>query len=273
MREPAWQVAQCAEQVTQWPADYAYFCRKLKGLTGLDLSAYKWAQMFRRLDSYRVRHGFCDFYALAVALEKDPAIVRSISDFITINVTEFFRNEEQWKLLSQRVIPALMSDRSRLRAWSAGCSAGQEAYSLAILLDELDIDGEVLATDIDEPSLKRAREGAYSDPEVAGIPKEILDAHFIYDGERYLVRSHIKRKLIFRRHDLLSDPYPDNMDLILCRNVLIYFTDKAKERVVRSFVSSLTPGGVLFTGSTEALFSPRNYGLEQIAPFLYRRVS
>lgn len=254
-------------------ADYSYFCTKAAELTGINLHNYKGNQMYRRLLNYMARHNIPDFAMFAMRLQKDPQEVARLVDYLTINVSEFFRNREHWDVLADRVVPLLAeSARWRLRVWSAGTAAGQEAYTAAIVLAERSLnEAFVLGTDIDEVSLSKARAARYTAAEVKGVPEDLLNKYFRQEGDVYVVADTIRRMVSFRRHDLLSSEYPGSMDLIICRNVLIYFSDQGKNEVISKFAASLRPGGVLFTGATEAIFNAQDYGLTQIFPFFYRR--
>lgn len=255
-------------------AEYIFFCKKVKELTGINLHNYKSKQMHRRLVNYMNRRQIPDFFTFAKRLGKEPGALNNLVDYLTINVSEFFRNNEQWKVLNERVIPRLVKAPvpGKLHIWSAGSAAGQEAYSLAMTLAEIRVRNvSILGTDIDEPSLKKAREGKYSHDEIKNVPGEFLSKYFSKEGSLYLVKDKVKKMVRFENHNLLGSDYPGNMDLILCRNVLIYFTDKGKEHVVSRLASSLKPGGVLFMGATEAIFNHREYGLSQISPFFYER--
>ncbi len=261
------------DDIRTYGPSYVYFCRKVKNVLGIDLAGYKGQQMHRRLDSLRIKLEMSDFYALARALEKDRAIASEVLGFVTINVSEFFRNPRQWATLRERVLPEVcVKPYGALRAWSAGSSAGQEAYSLAICLD-LMLPGRfsVLATDIDLVCLARGKEGLYSRQEVDGVPGGVLSEYFSQEGQSYRVKDRLRRNVMFGKHDLLGYNYPSGFHLILCRNVLIYFTGASRHTVVENLVGAMNKGGVLFTGSTEALFGPQDYGLTQIYPFFYRK--
>ncbi|HHY45485.1 MAG TPA: protein-glutamate O-methyltransferase CheR [Firmicutes bacterium] len=261
------------DDIRAYGADYVHFCLRLKKLSGIDLSSYKSRQMHRRLQNYRNRLGFSDFYTFSVALQKDEQKLKGLLDFITINVSEFFRNPEQWRILRESVLPTLVVYRSGqpVRVWSAGSSAGQEAYSLAISVLEAGGVPKVLGTDIDEASLKKARAGIYSSEEIKGVSKVYLTRYFEPHGDGYRVREILRRAVAFERGNLLTDEYPNDLDLAVCRNVLIYFTDQGKQRVLRGLADSLRRGGVLFTGATEPVFNPASYGLSQMHPFFYQR--
>jgi len=255
--------------------DYAQFLAAVKRLSGVDLAQYKQQQMRRRLASFRDRHGFADFATLAAALKRDDHLLRTFLDYVTINVSSFFRNPDQWKVLETRILPRLVRESGgTLACWSAACSTGEEPYSLAMLLLRLRpaVRFEVLATDIDASALARAEEGWYDAAKVQEeVPPALREAFFRQEGNRMRVDERVRRCVRFRRHDLLADPFPTGLDLIVCRNVMIYFTDEAKERLYRQFHDALRPGGVLFVGSTEQIFSPHRYGFALEAPFFYRR--
>ncbi|MGE5580740.1 MAG: CheR family methyltransferase [Bacillota bacterium] len=262
------------DDIRTYGLDYVHFCQKVKKLTSIDLESYKGQQMHRRLESYRSRNGMPDFTSLANSVQRDPAKLRALVDFLTINVSEFFRNPDQWKVLREKVLPALIHQGGGIKAWSAGSSAGQEAYTLAITLCEAGAVGStVLGTDIDEPSLKKAEAAVYTKEEVAGIPRSLLVKYFVPDGTGYLANETLRKMVSFRRKNLLSDQYPSGLDLVMCRNVLIYFTDKGKNQVIAGLANSLREGGVLFTGATEAIFNPGMFGLVQMQPFFYRRLA
>lgn len=255
--------------------EYAYFCKKVTELSGIKLDNYKSQQMHRRLVNYMKRNQVPDFLTFARRIEKDQNELDEFLDYLTINVSEFFRNKEHWQVLKNEIIPELTQSApigKAINVWSAGASGGQEAYSLAMLFLEMNLNWvSVLGTDIDGKSLTKAREGRYSEDEVKGVPEDLLVKYFDYDGQWYCVNKKVKRLVRFEEHNLLGKKYPKDMDLILCRNVLIYFTDEGKRHVVSNLVSSLRPGGVLMIGATEALFDARNYGLSQIRPFFYKR--
>ncbi len=262
-----------SEDVSEHPG-YELLGRKLKQLTGIDLSAYKSRQMIRRLTGYLKRVGVADFFALARLIELDEEALQHLKDFLMINVSEFFRNPERYEVLEKEVLPELRSRFRRLTIWSAGCSIGAEPYSMAILLAEQQ-DGvrhRVLGTDIDAKALRVARAGVYGEDKLREVSEARRRRFFqrTADGQ-WKINEDIQKLVEFRLHDLLSDPYPQGVHLILCRNVVIYFTDEAKERIYQRFAESLVPGGYLMIGSTESIFNPGNYGLRTAGPFLYQK--
>ncbi|CAI6075014.1 CheR family methyltransferase [Cohnella sp. JJ-181] len=253
--------------------DFAQFVNKLRSRTGIDLLQYKEDQMRRRLATFRDRRGYRTFCELYEGMVRDAELYEEFLDRMTINVSEFYRNARRWEVLAQKIVPELTATRGKLRCWSAACSTGDEPYTLSIVLSGLlrRHEYEVLATDIDKGALERAREGVYGAASVREVPKPILDRHFKARGDTYAVSEEIKRSVAFKQHNLLADPYENGFDLIVCRNVLIYFTDEAKDSVFRSFSKSLSQGGYLFIGGTEQVFQPDRYGLETADAFFYRK--
>lgn len=254
-------------------ADYLYFCTKAAELTGINLHNYRGKQMYRRLVNYMNRRNIPDFATFALRLQRDPDELSRFVDYLTINVSEFFRNREHWEVLAEKVVPLLVDQAKwRIRVWSAGSAAGQETYSAAITFAERSLnDVFVLGTDIDEMSLSKARAGKYTASEAKNVPQHLLDKYFRKEDDLYVVKDSIRQIVSFRRHDLLSSEYPGNMDLIICRNVLIYFSEQSKRDVITRLSASLRSGGVLFMGATEAIFNAKDYDLTQIFPFFYRR--
>lgn len=243
---------------------YAYFLRRTLQITGIDLARYKEGQMRRRLGTLMVRHGAQSFVQYYKMLEQDAQLLQEFRDFFTINVSEFFRDPIRFQQLQTVVLPELMRHRRKLRFWSAGCSNGAEPYTLAIIMEEMAYpDYSILATDIDEASLARAITGAaYGPRDIKNVPPELMAKCFLKHGNTYDVKPKVKAKVQFRHHDLLADPFEDNFDLISCRNVIIYFTQDAQDRLFRQLYNSLNPGGALFLGAAEVMMHPRKIGFE-----------
>lgn len=254
---------------------YPVFRRTVLDLTGIDLDCYKGTQMERRLQTIMRRAGVGDLGAYAKLLAVTPSRVKEFQDFLTINVSEWLRNPEKFEELQKVILPDLLKKSPKLRIWSAGCSNGSEPYSVAILLDELDPNGrhQIIATDLDEEILKVARAGSYHEKDVKNVTPARRNKYFIgQTGDTVMVKPELKAKIQFERQNLLSDPFPQDLDLILCRNVVIYFTEEAKDELYRKFHRSLKPGGVLFVGGTESLLRARELGYASASPFFYRAV-
>nr|PZN37767.1 MAG: chemotaxis protein CheR [Bacillota bacterium] len=253
---------------------YPVFRRTVLELTGIDLDLYKGTQLERRLQALLRRVGVPDLVRYARMLREDSQRVQEFRDFLTINVTEFFRNPDKFRELKESILPDLLARSPRLRIWSAGCSTGAEPYSVAIILDELGAASraEILASDIDERALDQARLGIYSEREMKEVDPVRRRRYFVPTGDGWQVVPAIRRRVRFWAMNLLADPFPEACDLILCRNVVIYFSEEAKDQLYRRFRAALKPGGVLFVGGTESLLRARELGFAPITPFFYRAI-
>lgn len=255
-------------------SDYALFVQDVFRKTGINLADYKEVQMKRRLTSFREREGYSSFNKLLHALDNDPVLLEKFFNRITINVSEFFRNPERWRCLEENILPDLAKKHPRLKCWSAACSTGEEPYTLAMILKRHCYDFDLWATDIDLGALERARQGKYDGQALRHVPEPLKQRYVRSIGNnRFCVDDELKKTVRIARHDLLRDTYLERCHLIVCRNVMIYFTDEAKARIYRAFSRSLVPGGVLFVGSTEQILRPDQYGLTSIAPFVYQRTT
>ena len=253
---------------------YAYLKRQLASLLDIDIDAYKDRQMRRRLEAFVHKRGGDDPTPFVRALGDDAEALRDLRDMLTINVTEFFRDAPQFARLERAVLPALLDSRPRIRIWSAGCSHGHEPYSVAILLDELGALGRatILATDFDREVLRRARAGGpYPPNELRNVSAERLTRYCTASDGGHSVSADLVRRVQFREMNLLTDSFQPSFDLVICRNVLIYFSAAVKADLVRRFVDVLAPGGVLFIGATEALLGREGDGLERIGGNFYRK--
>ncbi|MFC4410962.1 CheR family methyltransferase [Chungangia koreensis] len=254
--------------------DYIRFKQQIKKKTGIDLNLYKEAQMRRRLVSLYEKRGFQNFDEFSKGLENSQELLNEFLDRMTINVSEFYRNGKRWEVLDQKIFPKLLSQNRKLKIWSAACSTGEEPYSLAMVLSKhVPLSSvSIVATDLDENALSRAKLGIYPERSIAEVPEEMLKRYFIQDGGSFKVKDEIKRTVTFQKHNLLDDPYGNNFDLIVCRNVMIYFTEEAKNLIYKGFSKALREGGILFVGSTEQIFTPSTYEFESEDTFFYRKI-
>lgn len=253
--------------------EYYTFIDKIYRKLGINLRLYKENQMKRRLTSLRNKRGFTSFTTYYDALQDDEQLLDEFIDRLTINVTEFYRNPQRWNVLEKKVFPKLAQQSRSLNIWSAACSTGEEPYSIALMLNEhfKGITYNILATDLDEKALAKAREGKYISRSLKDLPKYMKHKYFTKEGSIYRIDQSLKNHITFKKHDLLKDPYPKNIDLIVCRNVLIYFTDEAKQTIYKKFSKSLKDQGVLFVGSTEQIFNPAQYHLKVLETFFYEK--
>ncbi|OMC84093.1 protein-glutamate O-methyltransferase CheR [Viridibacillus sp. FSL H8-0123] len=254
--------------------DYEQFVESIKRKTSIDLALYKEAQMKRRLTSLYEKKGYKSFIDFYNALDKDRALLDEFLDRMTINVSEFYRNGKRWEVLQNKIFPRLLQQNKKLKIWSAACSTGEEPYSLAMTLsNHVPLSQiSITATDLDENAIAKAKAGVYPERSLAEVPNDIKEKYFDNDGSFYKVKNEIKKTVTFIKHNLLKDTYDQNYDLIVCRNVMIYFTEEAKDQIYDNFSKSLRSGGVLFVGSTEQIFNPSRYQLDIEDTFFYRKL-
>lgn len=253
--------------------DFSLFIKKVKDHTAIDLAQYKEAQMKRRLTTLRQKRGYDTFVEFFDAMMKDKAMFYEFLDRMTINVSEFWRNPNRWEVLEKQFIPQMLQKSRRLKVWSAACSTGEEPYTLGMILSEQASPSELtlVATDIDDGALEKAKKGVYPDRSIRDVPASYLKKYFKQDQLTYHISDELKRLVKYQKQNLLVDTFDDNFDLIVCRNVMIYFTEEAKHLLYHKFAMALKPGGILFVGSTEQIFSPGQYGLEPAETFFYRK--
>lgn len=262
------------EQVSNDP-DYVGFIQSIKKSTGIDLAQYKEAQMKRRLTTLRNKNDFASFDAFYTAMMQNKPLFYEFLDKMTINVSEFWRNPNRWEVLRDEVLPSLLPESGlpKLRIWSAACSTGEEPYTLSMILAEKGLLGStyLLASDIDDGALAKAAEGKYLERSLKDVPEAIAKKYFTQDGAMFRFDEKVKKAVNFRKQNLLLDKFEEGFDLIVCRNVMIYFTEEAKHQLYHKFSAALRPGGILFVGSTEQIFSPAQYGFESAETFFYRK--
>lgn len=254
--------------------DFKGFIEQVHKKTGLDLSQYKEPQMKRRLTSLYTKHGYKNFAEFFQAIDKDRQLFDEFLDRMTINVSEFYRNANRWSVLQEKILPAIMKKSPRPKVWSAACSTGEEPYTLAMILSELLQISQVsvLATDIDENAINKAKRGVYVKRSLQEVPDNIVKKYFVETAAGYAVSDSIKKCVTFKKQNLLADRFEENFDLIVCRNVMIYFTDEAKHDLYMKFSRALKPGGVLFVGSTEQIFNPATYQFKALDTFFYEKI-
>lgn len=255
--------------------NYEGFKSDVLRLTKIDLSAYKEKQMRRRIDSLVTKHDCKTYPEYVKLLTSDKAVFEEFVNFLTINVSEFYRNTDQWKLLTEQYAPELIQRFGKnLKIWSAACSTGDEPYSLVMALSDLiDINQiTIYATDLDKQVIAQAKTGIYSEKSIAGVPDDKKKKFFTKVGESsYQISDKVKSRVRFQEHNLLRDTYPKDYHLIVCRNVLIYFTEEAKHEVYDKFAHSLVNHGLLFIGSTEQVMDYKNLGYKRRSSFFYEK--
>lgn len=254
--------------------DYEKFKKDVFKLTKIDLNAYKERQMKRRIDTLISRHNINSYDDYIKAISSNTELFEGFVNYLTINVSEFYRNPEQWVILDKEVFPYLIRTfGTNLKIWSAACSTGDEPYSLVMALSKhLPLNKiKVYATDIDKQVLDKARMGLYNEKSIAEVPDEFKKKYFTKIGPSYQISDEIKKQVEFKEHNLLKDDYPKNCHLIVCRNVLIYFTDDAKEDIYSKFNKALIGDGILFIGSTEQIMNYKMHGYARNKSFFYQK--
>ena len=254
--------------------EYSLLKKKIHDLLNIDINAYKSLQMRRRLEGFVERESPRGAFLFCRQLEDDPDQLEALRNMLTINVSEFFRDTPQFEVLRSTVLPDQLRNNSGLNIWTAACSHGAEPYSVAILLSELDA-GEghrILATDLDTTILAQASAGGpYRSNEIRNVSKAQLLKYFTPEGTSHKVIEELRGRVEFREHNLLADAFEGDFDLILCRNVMIYFSADAKRKLFQRFHTSLKPGGVLFLGGTEAMLGNDADGFEKVSTNFYRK--
>ncbi len=241
-------------------ADYQQICQLLKEQQGVDLTGYKDLCIKRRIAS-RIRAaglpGPQPYYAL---LLDDPQEQQQLLEALTVHVSQFFRNPTTYDLLERQVLPELLerarAGKAKLRIWSVGCATGEEPYSLAMLCRKLLKAGDlfsIIATDLSAEVLQRAKRGLFAPSRLAEVSETALTNYFTAEGKDYRLADEIRNQVRFFQHDILSDQPFYRADLILCRNVLIYFSRLQQQRVLRTLAAALPVGGYLVLGRAETL--------------------
>ncbi|MDA8431163.1 MAG: PAS domain-containing protein [Geobacteraceae bacterium] len=245
----------------------------LRARTGQDFSLYKKNTVYRRIERRMSIHQIDRIASYVRFLQENPQEVELLFKELLIGVTSFFRDPEAWEQLQRQAIAALLKKRTAggiIRAWSAGCSTGEEAYSLAMSFKEMleqarpnaSFSLQIFATDLDRDAIDRARQGVYPANIAADVSPERLRRFFIKEDEQYRVGKEIREMVTFATQNLIMDPPFTKLDILICRNLLIYLTPDLQKKLMPLFHYSLNPGGVLFLGSAEsigsftALFAP-----------------
>jgi chemotaxis protein methyltransferase CheR len=231
--------------------------------------------MERRIRSHAQRQDTPVLADYLKRLQASPEWLESFLDRITINVSELYRNPEQYETLRTKVLPELRRQATgSMKVWSAGCSYGAEAYTLGCILAEEGVPRfEVTGSDIDRRVVAKAQRGWFPPADMRHVPPNVRDAHFAASDDGFQARAALATRLRFKVDDLLAATYSRGWDLVLCRNVVIYFTDAARDTVHRNIAASLRPGGFLMVGSTERVAGARALGLAPVHPFIYRKTS
>lgn len=231
--------------------------------------------MKRRIDSLIERNKYDGYDSYSKAIKTNTELMDQFVNYLTINVSEFYRNPALWKTLEDFILPDLIDKFGQnLKIWSAACSTGDEPYSLAMVMAKKVPMSKIhiIATDIDDQVLEKAKDGVYAASSIKGLPDEYKNKYFEKMGDRFFkISDDIKKCVEFKKHNMLKDAYPTGCNLIVCRNVMIYFTEEAKQDIYKKFNKSLRTGGCLFVGNTEQIINYRELGYEYDKLFFYRK--
>jgi chemotaxis protein methyltransferase CheR len=260
--------------------EYEQFCVAFRRVCGIDLLQYKRGQMERRIRSFvSTRHGSLGLVEYAETLKADKDELNRFLDRVTINVSQLWRNPEQWEVLEERILPDLAETApthpNRVRCWSAGSSYGAEAYTLAAIARRAIPRAQttILGTDIDARMVERARTGVFTAEDARDAPTATLASHFAMEDGKWRASEELKRMVRFEQGDLLRvNPAAGSYDLVLCRNTVIYFNEDVRDALHGRLAASLRPGGRLVVGATERVSEPAKHHLEPESPFVYRKI-
>jgi chemotaxis protein methyltransferase CheR len=254
--------------------DYIQFKEAFYQETGLNLDSYKDKQMERRIRQLMQRQDKLNFRIFYEYLAETPSAMEYFFNYLTINTSEFYRDEKVYARLKEEIFPELLSNHSGiLTIWSAGCSIGAEPYTVAIIFDELRALHRIriIGTDMDDKALLAAKNGSYKKKYLDKIPPETIDNYFRIEEEDYCLKPEICSAVTFRRHNLLVDDPVSACSMILCRNVFIYFKAETQNFLLERFSSELKPGGFLVIGSAEYISHPEKYGLKKRHNTIYQK--
>lgn len=255
--------------------NYDFFYKWVYSNLEINLDAYKEKQLQRRIGTIMRQAGASTLEEYSTIIQKDEVIKKQFLDYITINVTEFFRNKDLFDNFEALITKELSPKFGSLKIWSAACSIGAEPYSLAMIMkrNKIKAQKKILATDIDRTILDRAKIGEFREPELKNISEEDKQTYFKQEDHLYKLDSSIKQMVQFKRHDLVQESYEKGFHVVVCRNVTIYFKTEIKEDIYKRISESLVPGGLFFTGATETIYQPERFGLKKVASFIYEKMN
>jgi chemotaxis protein methyltransferase CheR len=253
--------------------DYISFCDGLRKLCGIDLTQYKRPQMERRLRSFFARQGISKLTDSLDRLRTDKQLLDDLLDRVTINVSQLWRHPDQWARLEGGLLKDLASG-GRVRAWSAGCSYGAEAYTLAAICNQAipGVPVRILGTDIDQRMVARAKTGQFTAEDARSAPAGAMERWFEKTATGWRAKPALRSLTQFEVGDLLKlQPPASSYELIMCRNTVIYFADRIRDELHARLAHALRPGGLLVIGGTERISDAAALGLATIHPFIYRK--
>jgi chemotaxis protein methyltransferase CheR len=263
--------------------EFSAIIERLRNLRQFDLGQYKDRCVRRRIAKRLRACKVADFATYLKLLDIDRNELDTLLATISIHVSQFFRNPDTFRIIEQKILPSICrqartAGRNKLTLWSAGCATGEEPYSLALMVEDLsadDLDIHVLATDISEPVLETARTGLFDISRMKEVPSAVRDKYFSAEGLRYRLIEPVQKLVAFQQHNLMTDSDYPAADLILCRNVLIYFSRSEQEKILLRFAAALPPGGVLILGRSEIISGETRHYFKSEFPVerIYRRTT
>ena len=239
----------------------------LKNSRGFDFSGYKTSTLIRRINKRMESIAIARYSDYIDYLEVHPDEFSYLFNTILINVTGFFRDRPAWDYIIKEIVPQIVANKQPgepIRLWSAGCASGEETFTLAMVLAEyIGIEAsqervKIFATDVDEEALNQARQASYIQKDIAEIPPDLQEKYFERQGTRYLFNKDLRRSIVFGRHNLIKDAPIAKIDLLLCRNTLMYFNSEGQQKIIDRFHFAINDTGFLFLGKAEMLFSRSN---------------
>ncbi len=248
-------------------SDFEALLNYLKRARGFDFTGYKRPSLMRLMRKRMAKVGVESFSEYLDYLETNSIELTHLFDALLLNVTTFFRDATAWNYLTEEIVPLILANKTEnepIRVWSAGCASGEEAHTLAIILAEaLGVEAfrsrvKIYATDVDEDALSRGRLASYSDKELRDVPDTLREQYFEPSRTHYTFRNDLRRCVIFGRHDLVQDAPISRLDLLVCRNTLMYFNAETQGRILARFHFALKNTGFLFVGKAEMLLTHVN---------------
>jgi chemotaxis protein methyltransferase CheR len=261
-------------------SNFTYFIEEFYHCSGIDLSKYRQDRLEHRFihffSSYFKQEKVTnDLFSLAInELKHNKDFLRLLVDALTINHSSFFRNPNQWNHLIDLLKNYIsIYKKDSLKIWSAGCSSGEEPYTLSMILLEnfKELNFTIYASDIDEMILNKAKVGVYDRNLSLQIPIDFLNKYFSYIDSHYVLSDDAKKNVRYIQHNLLDKPFSNDFDLVICRNVLIYFDDEGKKVIYHHFQEALSNSGLLFLGPTEQIFKPIESGFSIHKPSFFEK--
>ncbi len=256
--------------------EFDTFCKFIYEIAGINLTDKKRSLVTNRLRKRVVANEFNsygDYFKWVRSAAGNHELVNMINA-ITTNITTFYRDAKQFAALNNEVLPLIrQKNNGTIRVWSAGCSTGEEPYTIAMQLIRFgnNVKFEILATDLSTSVLEIADRGIYSVDQFKDVGKDIISEFFTVEGEKYIINSKVKQHVSFKKLNLITDSFPQNMDIIFCRNVVIYFDRTTKTTLFDRYWNTLKPHGFLFLGHSESLFNNSKYKF--FKPSIYKRVA